>query len=62
MFPTPREVDRYLYGGEYIMLQKIIVSFRPLARLIGIYTKMALQGKDKQVMFPAPPEVDRGLY
>ena len=29
---SPLEVDRYLYGGEYIMLQKIIVSFRPLSR------------------------------
>ena len=60
-FPVPPEVDRYLYTNRKIeeILSK---SFRPLSRLIGIYTIAELVVPPAPVEFPSPHEVDRFLY
>ena len=62
MFPSPREVDRYLY--EYCTNKRIaqgLFSSRPLSRLIGIYTHNAADITPAYALFPAPHEVDRYL-
>ena len=38
MFPAPLEVDRYLYLKIFKEVGVYVSSFRPLSRLIGVYT------------------------
>ena len=61
-FPSPSEVDRFLYPIGYVPYKIVSRGFRPLARWIGSYTSTGDFLTGKRVMFPSPREVDRFLY
>ena len=62
-FPSPLEVDRQLYLLQSLedVFKRFTVSVPSRGRQ-GLYVFGAEEAKNFYYVFPAPSEVDRGLY
>ena len=62
-FPSPLEVDRFLYDYIWHLQFRWLHCFRPVARWIGSFTLVLEKNIDVSIYaFPSPLEVDRWLY